>query len=99
MDIESFDVMWDLSEHGRDTEEYFLRLPQTELYCRHMYPSFEGFPDVSFPVPIRVLSILFIPVPDVSLLLTIILYAVQSSPTRRPPTWSRPRCLIHHPYH
>ena len=52
MDIESFDVMWALSERGKDTEEYFLRLPQTELFCRpNMYPSFEGFPDVSFLVP------------------------------------------------
>ncbi|THH09578.1 hypothetical protein EW145_g1927 [Phellinidium pouzarii] len=33
IDRETFRVMWEMSEAGRDSEKCFLRLPQTEYYC------------------------------------------------------------------
>jgi hypothetical protein len=49
MDMETFDVMWELSAPGSAAEECFMRIPQTEYYvgeCRRPHP-LDNMPDVS----------------------------------------------------
>ncbi|RDB30565.1 D-amino-acid oxidase [Hypsizygus marmoreus] len=46
MDIDTFDVLWELSEPGSETEKNFLRVTQTEYYCDHKFvPPLERMPD------------------------------------------------------
>ncbi|EJC98787.1 D-aspartate oxidase [Fomitiporia mediterranea MF3/22] len=33
MDRETFNVMWEMSESGKDSEQCFMRIPQVEYYC------------------------------------------------------------------
>ncbi|KAL5519430.1 hypothetical protein ACEPAH_1113 [Sanghuangporus vaninii] len=50
IDRETFDVMWEMSEPGKDSEKSFLRIPQTEYYgeklpfanCLEVMPNFRN---------------------------------------------------------
>lgn len=51
MDLDTFDVMWKLSEPGNPAEELFLRIKQTEYFCdKKFVPPLERMPDVRLPL-------------------------------------------------
>ena len=48
IDIDTFQVAWELSNPGSATEEYFMRIPQTEYLCdKDFRPRLDHLPDVS----------------------------------------------------
>lgn len=48
-DRETFKIMWEMSEPGKDSEECFLRIPQTEYYAEKRYGAncLEVMPEVT----------------------------------------------------
>jgi len=47
IETDTFQVAWELSSPGSATEEYFMRIPQTEYFCdKDFRPRFDHFPDV-----------------------------------------------------